>query len=151
MRQKRCTTQLWLLYEALISHNLLLKWDTKHQEQPTDYTAPFLLCPVLHLPQQLRGEFRIMLPEQKATVQIFANEAKKEPFLSEVETGEQTGAINHLRWKAEPENVHASFLPNTPCVDWDQFGIHNTEGKANSLETIFPHSSGTQHVAVWTF
>lgn len=32
------------------SNNLLPKWDT-NQEQPTGYTAPFLLCPVLHLPQ----------------------------------------------------------------------------------------------------
>lgn len=97
MRQKRCTAELWLLYEICTSNSFLVKWDTNHQEQPTDYTAPFLVCPVLHLPQQLRGEFRIMFLEQKTTVQNFANEAKKEPFLSEVETGEQAGTINHLR------------------------------------------------------
>lgn len=64
MRGKKVQLSCDLYKVCCISTDLLGQWEINYLEQPADHITPSLLCPV-RLPQQLRGEFRIMWPENK--------------------------------------------------------------------------------------
>lgn len=137
----------WIKTNYSISTNFLGKQEMNFLEQPADHVAPFLLCPV-RFTQQLRGKFRIMLPEQKQQGKPFQTGQRISfPFWR----GDSWAIRGYLwvkvnSWTTACLGTFFLYLPNTLCVDRCLFCIHKADKRPiherlNNLND-WSHSSG---------